>query len=293
MTTTTSQPGVTAVIPCHNHGQFVADAIDSVLDQNHPVVEVIVIDDASDDPATVDVLARLKRPRTRVVRVPHGHLAAARNRGIRLVQTPYVLVLDSDDRVEPQYLERTVALLEARPDLGVAGSWMRTFGAAEWIIRPQGGGVVDFLHRNNCPGSAVLRRSCWEECGGYTEELGGDYEDWDYYLKVTSKGWEIGIVPEPLMRYYLAEGSLNLQGWSRRLELVEALIRRHAETYRRHVVEAVVGKESIALQRSDALRELLLTEPQLPMPEVTFGDGGMAFAMEVEALRRARNRVER
>ncbi|MCA1223784.1 glycosyltransferase family 2 protein [Streptomyces sp. 8L] len=281
-----SVPAVTVVIPCHNDGAFVGGAVDSALAQTHPhVSEIVVIDDASDDPATRDVLAALDGGGVRVLRVPHGHVAAARNHGIRQARTPYVMVLDSDDRMEPDYLKETVALLEADGALAVAGSWLRTWGAAEWVVKPTGGGLTEFLPRNSCPGSSLLRRSCWQECGGYSEELRGDYEDWDYYLKVTSRGWRIAVVEAPLMRYHLAQGSLNTQGFARRPELVAEIVRRHLDTYRDHVVEAMAGKERILMQRVEELRDHLVRTPDAPLPEVTFGDGGLAFAAGVQALR--------
>jgi glycosyltransferase involved in cell wall biosynthesis len=281
---------VTVVIPCYNHGAFVRDALTSVHAQTHPrVAGVVVVDDASDDPATVKTLDELDSTgEAHVLRVPHGHVAAARNHGIRAARTPYVMVLDSDDRMEPEYLSRTVALLEADPGLAVAGSWLRTWGAAEWIVRPTGGGVEAFLARNNCPASALLRRSCWEEAGGYDEAVRGDYEDWDFYLRVTSRGRRIAVVPEPLLRYHLAPHSLNTEGFARRPEIVADLIRRHLDVYREHLVEALVGKERLALRRTGELIDVLGHTPGAPLPEITFGDGGLAFAAAVHALRAAR-----
>jgi hypothetical protein len=178
-----------------------------------------------------------------------------------------------------------VALLEADPGLAVAGSWLRTWGAAEWTVRPSGGGIEDFLAGNNCPGSALLRRSCWEAAGGYTEELRGDYEDWDHDLKVTSRGHRIAVVPESLMRYHLAGDSLDTRGFARRPELVAAIVRRHLDVYREHVVAALVGKERVALRRAEELVGHLGATPDAPLPEVTFGDGGPAFAAAVHGLR--------
>ena len=105
-----SKPLVSAVIPTYNRAHIVCDAIESVLAQTYPSIEVIVVDDGSKD----DTLARLKQygERIRVISQANAGPAAARNRGITAARGKLIAFLDSDDLWLPEKTERQVALLE-------------------------------------------------------------------------------------------------------------------------------------------------------------------------------------
>src|SRR5512145_3157884 len=99
--------GIAVVIPCYDLGAFLEEALDSVLGQSRPAAEIVVVDDGSTDPATRQVLATVQEPRTRVVRTANRGAGAARNHGIRLTSAPYIVTLDADDMLAPDYLEAT------------------------------------------------------------------------------------------------------------------------------------------------------------------------------------------
>jgi glycosyltransferase involved in cell wall biosynthesis len=105
-----NKPLVSAIIPTYNRAHIVCDAIESVLAQTYPHIEVIVVDDGSKD----DTLARLKQygERIRVIGQPNAGPAAARNRGIATARGELIAFLDSDDLWLPEKTERQVALLE-------------------------------------------------------------------------------------------------------------------------------------------------------------------------------------
>jgi glycosyltransferase involved in cell wall biosynthesis len=105
-----SKPLVSAIIPTYNRAHIVCDAVESVLGQTYPNIEVIVVDDGSKD----ETLARLKKfgDRIRVVSQANAGPAAARNRGIAMSRGELVAFLDSDDLWLPAKIERQVALLE-------------------------------------------------------------------------------------------------------------------------------------------------------------------------------------
>src|SRR5262245_7276332 len=102
-----SQTPIAVVIPCWNLGGFVDAALDSVVGQSRPAAEIVVVDDGSTDRNTLHILGALTRPRTRVVRTANRGLAAARNHGVRLTSSPYIVILNADDVLEAGYLERT------------------------------------------------------------------------------------------------------------------------------------------------------------------------------------------
>ena len=95
---------VSVVIPCYRQAHYLPTAVDSALAQTHPDVEVIVVDDGSDDD-TAAVAARYGA-RVRYVRRPNGGLAAARNTGVAASTATYLKFLDADDHLVPEQLHR-------------------------------------------------------------------------------------------------------------------------------------------------------------------------------------------
>ncbi len=110
-------PTVSVIIPTYNFGHVIEDAVASVLDQDVPGVEVIIVDDGSIDD-TAERLARMTDPRLRTERLPHGGVGAARNHGLSLARGRHIAFLDADDRWRPGKLARQIALLESEPDVG-------------------------------------------------------------------------------------------------------------------------------------------------------------------------------
>lgn len=97
---------VSVVMPCYNHGRYLREAVDSVLGQTHPAVELIVVDDGSEDD-TPDVL-KAYGSRIRALRQPNRGRSAARNRGLDEARGQFVKLLDADDKLDPECLERQV-----------------------------------------------------------------------------------------------------------------------------------------------------------------------------------------
>ena len=102
---------VSIVMPCYNDGQYIREAIDSVRLAENPNVEVIVINDGSDDGATNAVLGSLTGERIRVLHTEHIGPSGARNAGIRQAGVRYILPLDADDRIDAAYIPAAMALL--------------------------------------------------------------------------------------------------------------------------------------------------------------------------------------
>lgn len=187
---------VTAVVTCFNQGATIAATLESVRGQTQPPSSIIVVDDGSTDPQTLTILDQLSDASTQVIRLANGKVSRARNIGIAAARSDYVLVLDSDDLFEPTFLEKSAARLDASDEVGLVSSWIRTMGLADWEVKPEGGPLLSFLHKNNCPGQVLMRRACWERAGGYREDMLQGYEDWDFYISVTKHGWRADIIPE-------------------------------------------------------------------------------------------------
>lgn len=113
-------PRVSVIIPAYNCAPYVAIAVQSVLDQLHRDVQVIVVDDGSTD-GTEKALSPF-RDRIELIRQSNGGVAAARNRGLRAASGEYIAFLDADDWWFPARLSAELAAFARFPDAGLAFS---------------------------------------------------------------------------------------------------------------------------------------------------------------------------
>lgn len=126
---------VTVLMTYYNKGPFVEEAVRSVLANSFTDFELLVVDDASTD----DGLKRIRAigdPRIRILESPvNTGRAAAANRGFEAAQGEYIAVLDADDRMVPERLAKQVAFMDANPEVGVSGGYLRTIGKRNDIMR--------------------------------------------------------------------------------------------------------------------------------------------------------------
>jgi glycosyltransferase involved in cell wall biosynthesis len=221
---------VSVVIPCYNHGAFVAEAIASVSVQTWTNLETIVVDDGSDDDMTRQAIASLEHdPRVRVVRIPHGGPAAARNAGIDAAAGPYVFTLDADDRIAPTLIEKAVGIADADAHVGIVYCEAQFFGARTGVWELQPYRFPDILLGNVIPSAGLFRRADWERVNGYNPNMTDGWEDYDFWLSLIALGRRVVQIPEPLLEYRRCETSRST-GLSR-----DAVIRSHAQIFRNHL----------------------------------------------------------
>lgn len=213
---TAGAPRVAVVIPCFNDGAVLGEALAS-LREDEPL-EIVVVDDASTDPATLDVLAALERAGTRIVRhAVNRHLSAARMTGVAATGAPYVFPLDADDEAVPGALAAMADVLDAQPQVAVVAGDYEEFGTQE-LLRAVPPTLDPFriAYCNEYPVSALFRRSALLEAGGWRIGLRG-YEDWDLWMSLAQAGLEMAHLGEggPIYRRRL-HGERMLQDVRRR-----------------------------------------------------------------------------
>jgi glycosyltransferase involved in cell wall biosynthesis len=196
---------VSVVIPTFRRPDDVIGAVRSVVAQTWTDLEIVVVDDGGDDD-TGERLAAEFPGRVRYEWKPNGGVSSARNRGFEVAKADYVAFLDSDDRYQPARIERGMALLQARPDLGMVVTDVerrRPDGTVVDIWRrrtqiPHDGRVLDSVMRQPAlvPSSMLIRRAVYAEAGGFDESL-RTAEDIDLHLKIALRAG-IGVVEEPL-----------------------------------------------------------------------------------------------
>ena len=205
---------IAVVIPCYNAAPYLARALDSVFAQTYRAFRVYVIDDGSTD-GTAEVV-RSYGDRIVSVSTPHAGQASARNRGIRLSNSPYVAFLDADDEWLPAKLERQIEILRRNPGAGMVYSDCfnnandHSAGSHFARVGTPGSGRVFEPMVAQCDvftPTVVVRRKCLNRVGLFRETmpLGEDYNLW---LRISAR-WDVAVVPEVLAIRHVTPGSLS------------------------------------------------------------------------------------
>jgi glycosyltransferase involved in cell wall biosynthesis len=219
-----AQPRFSVVIPAFNAERTIGSAINSALRQNTKDLEVVVVNDGSDDD-TATVVTDLADPRVSLLSTDNQGPAAARNVGIVAARGEYVTFLDSDDLLLPHYLERVDAALTTvrRPGLFYTDAFV--FDSRTGRVRQQSAMqgerppqpppareqfLKELLTRNFIFVSATVPRAVLSEVGGYSAALFGS-EDYDLWLRILIAGYEPVWLPglNALYRVHGAQLSRN------------------------------------------------------------------------------------
>jgi glycosyltransferase involved in cell wall biosynthesis len=254
-----NKPKVSVIIPCHNDGKYIDYAIRSIVKQTYHDWEIIIVDDGSTDLYTIDKLKNLNYPKTTVLRKNNGGVSSARNYGIRHSKAEYLLLLDADDSFKSTFIEKAVRILDNNEAIGVVSCYERFFREDNFentvrVHHPKGGGVENFLTENNANGNSLIRYQCWRDVGGYDEKL-PSHEDWDFWIKVTSKGWLVYTIPEVLFHYRRAKKSKHNKNVHRKPDFVKRIVENNIDVYRENVVTCLYEKEKEIQQLKEDLKK--------------------------------------
>ena len=220
---------VSCIIPVYNGGRYLADAIQSVLDQTLSPLEILVVDDGSTD-GSADVAAALGDP-VRVVRRARTGVSAARNEGVRVARGELVAFLDADDLFLPQKLDMQVARFRARPELELSSCLTENFWSPELALHQR-----DHDPKLTTPWpraliSWVLRPSLFARVGGFDERMRVS-QDVDWNLRAEECGAVSETLPEVLCRRRLHAGNTTRYAHAECRAGVVQSLRRHLQRKR-------------------------------------------------------------
>jgi glycosyltransferase involved in cell wall biosynthesis len=217
---TDKTPVFSVIIPSYNHADYIASAIQSVLDQTWKDFELIVVDDGSQD-NSLDIIAGFTDPRIRLIAQENRGAHAAINHGLHEARGSYLAILNSDDQYLPQRLEKAFQVFQAHPQTGLVSSYIEIIDShglpdgikhgyrdiSPWLLEaPErsfraGSDFKTALLTENYLGTTsnyIFPRSCLQSVG---EFLPLRYtHDWDFALRV-SHLFPIVLLEEPLVRY--------------------------------------------------------------------------------------------
>ena len=233
---TADPPMATVVIPCFKQAEFLPEAVQSVISQSFADWELIIVNDGSPDATSQvasDLIAKNPHRRIRLIEKPNGGLGSARNRGMAEAKGKYLLPLDADDRIHPEFLERTVRILESHKEVGFVYSHIQHFGDRTdvWELPEFDANTIATTDNTVCA-CALFRQEAYAQVGGYNEKMRPQgYEDWDFWVGCIEKGWKGYRIPEPLFFYRIRQSSMLSQSNRERLFLFATIVLNHPVLY--------------------------------------------------------------
>jgi glycosyltransferase involved in cell wall biosynthesis len=239
-------PLVSIIIPSYNDGKYINDAVNSVLNQVFENYEIIIINDGSTDNQTIaqyDILA--KNPLIKLIHKQNEGIAKARNSGINNASGEFIVPLDSDDEIKSDFLEKTVKLLNSvDSDVAIINTNGEFFGEKDGIFT-KSDYDLGLLAWENCIGNCCLfRKSAWDEVEGYSVNING-YEDWDFWMKIISKGYKWKHIEEVLIRHrYRSDSYSRTNNKKNYNSLTNTLLENNKEFFQRNYKEIYLkGKQ--------------------------------------------------
>ncbi|MDX5593397.1 glycosyltransferase family A protein [Pseudovibrio sp. SPO723] len=247
-------PLVSVVIPVFNGEQYIASTIQSVLDQAYEHVEIVVVDDCSEDrsfKAASEAMEDLDVSVVKKLDVNSG-VCIARNHAIELASGQFIVPLDADDVLHPSFIQKGIDVFRKRgSEVDVVYSKTQFMGARcdEFVLPDYCPNIM--RRRNLVPVTGMFRKSDWQRYGGYNENMKYGLEDWDFWLNFVEDEKTFHRIPEKLFFYRQHErkqGSRNadLAENARRLTLMHVQIKRnHPKLYNSEPNPVLLGKHRI------------------------------------------------
>jgi glycosyltransferase involved in cell wall biosynthesis len=222
-----ASPRVSVIMPAYNDLRFFDAAVQSILDQDYPDFELIIVDDGS---GYGDSFARQadRDPRVRILTnsTNQGAMAAS-NRGIGAARGEIIAPLDADDLARPERLRRLVAALDADPQLAIVGSNFINIDEAgnPGTLNHMPETDIDvrwtILFRNPfCHSSVAFRRVCYRTAGGYDESWRSSSGDHEFWFRLLAQG-RAGNLQQVLLEYRINPRGLSatyLPDWRKRTD---------------------------------------------------------------------------
>jgi glycosyltransferase involved in cell wall biosynthesis len=248
---------VSVIIPCFDDGQFLIEAIASVDRVAPENCELIVVNDGSKEPRTLEILQILRDAGYFLVDQANQGLSAARNAGISLATGRYILTLDADNRILAGFVEAGIKILDSLSEIGIVYGYRQFFGMKTDLDEVAEFDLEEILRFNYIDAGAIFRKQVWADCGGYDQRI-SPLEDWDLWIGAAEKGWRFHRLPQVTFEYRVRPESLvSLVDNAEFLDqLLEYMITKHYELYKPRLVKQLAKMKRSAAHLTVSFRRL-------------------------------------
>jgi glycosyltransferase involved in cell wall biosynthesis len=202
------------IIPFYNLGEHIEETLRSAIASDFEDKEIIIINDGSTQSSCLETLDKLKKnyaKNVRVIDIPNGGLANARNVGAHHAKGKYITFLDADDLVKPTFFTRAVDVLEKWSNISFVYSWLEYFEGAHGIW-PTFNTELPYLGcANMLSAFCVVRKEDFLHSGLNDVQMAYGMEDFESWIRMVSNGYIGFALPEALVRYRVRSDSMSRQ----------------------------------------------------------------------------------
>jgi glycosyltransferase involved in cell wall biosynthesis len=251
------KPLLSIIIPCYNSEKTLGETLASVYNQNFENWEAIIVNDGSKD--NLESVAQYwaeKDKRFRYFEKKNGGLGSARNYGIRKAKGEFILPLDSDNMVRPNFFGNALKIFRTDEKIGVIYGDAQYFGERDTVWQVGNYNKFRLSHSNYIDACAIIRQSLFHELGGYDEDLPYQgHEDWEFWLKIITADYRFYYLKEITFDYRVS-GSSMIKSFDQEMlsSNVEYIKRKHWKLYESLQIELM--RENGAMR--NALNERLI-----------------------------------
>jgi hypothetical protein len=208
-------PSVSFVIPAFNAKETIDETLESVVAQTRPDWEAIVVNDGSTDETLAIAESWQERDsRIRVMSRKNQGPAASRNAAAETAMSPWLLFLDADDLIAPNFMEAMLGMADWEPRAQAIYCGYIKFmpdGRRDNPQHPPPNRHFESLCRQNLfqPNGLLVRQEIFADAGRFDPSFRGPPEDWDLWLRIARTGAQFAGIPEPMALYRLRQGQLT------------------------------------------------------------------------------------
>jgi glycosyltransferase involved in cell wall biosynthesis len=228
-------PLVSVIVPAYNMESYIAETLDSVLSSEYENIEVLVVDDGSQD-MTLEIARSYadKDSRVKVFSQPNSGPSVARNLALKNSSGVYVLPVDADDKIEPTFIGEAVAVLEHDAEVKAVTCRCMFFGKrqGEWPL-PNFDRHKLALDNRLCA-TSMYRRQDAMRIGGYSEVVVAR-EDWEFWISMLKNEGKVVKLPTVGFHYRVRPASKRFRDRGFKAQTVELLNRLHPEFFEREL----------------------------------------------------------
>jgi len=201
---------VSIIVPCYNQAQYLSEALESVLAQTYTNWECIIVNDGSPDNTEEIAMAWCEKDvRFRYYKKENGGVSSARNFGISNSTGEYILPLDADDKIHPEYLFDACKILDNKKEIGIVFSLCEKFGEENGLCELPEYSLKNMLEENLINNSAFFRRSDYNRTDGYNVNMLSGLEDWDFWLSLIELEVAVYRINKIYLYYRINQKSRN------------------------------------------------------------------------------------
>lgn len=223
---------ISFVIPCYNDVEYIEQSVDSALKQTYPNIEVIVVDDGSND-KTKAVLKHLEPRITKLVTQDNHGQSTARNVGIKAAKGDFIVTLDSDDFFEPTFCEKAVDIISNKKDVKIVTCHANLLfkNKPSCVFKSPGGSISNFMYQSDALGTCMFKKEDWLFSGGYDESMKTGFEDWEFFIRLLKEGGTVEVIDEALYNYRKRKDSTSAKARQVKYDLWRYILNKHKELY--------------------------------------------------------------